>query len=123
MNPNITGRWVAIGLTLAGVCAVGLTACGGVGPLQQPAPLFGRQAQADYQAQKAATVRAEREQRTNATQSNAIADQEDNTVANDEPKSTRDIPDPNQLLTDPRNAPVPGSSSMVNPQVGVTPPN
>lgn len=123
MNPYRVAHRVALGLVLAGACAAGLAACGGAGPLEQPPPLFGRQARADYEAQKAASARAAREAHQNAAQSNAIADQEDNTVGNDTPRSTRDIPDPNQLMTNPRTAPVPGSSSMVNPAVSVTPPN
>jgi hypothetical protein len=123
MNPHRIATRVALGLVVAGACALGLAACGGTGPLAQPPPLFGAQARADYDAQKAAAARAAREQHQNAAQSNAIADQEDNTVADDQPKSTRDIPDPNQLMTNPRTAPVPGSNSMANPAVSVTPPN
>jgi hypothetical protein len=48
-------------LALAALVALagGLSACGKTGELQQPAPLFGAQAKADYDAKKRAEAEAE----------------------------------------------------------------
>ncbi len=46
----------ALGLALA--AAVCLSACGKVGTLDQPAPLYGEKAKAQYQAEKAAAAAA-----------------------------------------------------------------
>ena len=42
-------HWLFLGLALAG-----LAACGKVGSLDQPAPLYGEKAKAEYQARRAA---------------------------------------------------------------------
>jgi hypothetical protein len=47
----MTPRPLIIALALA--CAAGLAGCGKTGELERPAPLFGAQAKADYDAQKA----------------------------------------------------------------------
>jgi hypothetical protein len=49
-------RAVFLALVLAGASSVG--ACGKVGNLDQPAPLYGAKAKADYQARKAAEAAA-----------------------------------------------------------------
>ena len=47
---------------LASVLCLAVGACAKVGTLDQPAPLFGARAKADYQAQKAAAAAAARKQ-------------------------------------------------------------
>jgi len=56
-----------IGLGLAATCVAGalLVACGRVGTLEQPAPLYGAKAKADYQARKAAQAAAAQARRDN----------------------------------------------------------
>ena len=50
-------------LLLLGAATLALTACGKVGALEQPAPLYGEKAKADYQARKAAEAAAARDNR------------------------------------------------------------
>lgn len=45
-------------LLLSVAALLALTACGRVGALDQPAPLYGEKAKADYQARKAAAAAA-----------------------------------------------------------------
>ena len=45
-------------LLILGAAGLALSSCGRVGPLQQPAPLFGAQAQAAYAAQQKAKLEA-----------------------------------------------------------------
>ena len=45
-------------LLLSAAALLALTACGRVGALDQPAPLYGAKAKADYQAKKAAAAAA-----------------------------------------------------------------
>ena len=45
-------------LILSCLAALALTACGKVGPLDQPAPLYGQKAKARYEAQKRAAAEA-----------------------------------------------------------------
>lgn len=45
-------------LLAVGVAALALAACGRVGPLDQPAPLYGAKAKADYRAKQAAAAAA-----------------------------------------------------------------
>ena len=45
-------------LLLSAAALLALTACGRVGALDQPAPLYGEKAKADYQARKAAAEAA-----------------------------------------------------------------
>ena len=52
-----TPRALALGLIFAAALAT-LGACGRGGPLDQPAPLYGAKAKADYQARKAAAAAA-----------------------------------------------------------------
>jgi len=52
----MTARPLIITLAAAGaaLCCLGLASCGKTGILEQPAPMFGAQAKADYAAQKQA---------------------------------------------------------------------
>jgi hypothetical protein len=86
------------------VCgALALGACAKVGSLEQPAPLYGDQAKARYEAQKAAAARADR---TPQTEPEALPP--DSSIPEQEP---------------PRTAPVPGESPgpLGAPPPGVLP--
>lgn len=114
-------------LAVSGVLLVSgaLTGCGKLGPLDQPPPLFGAQAKADYQAKKKADAEAKaakdaaQRQPVNA---NALADQPDPQIDN-APKTKRDIQDPNQKLTPLSAAPVDGSPNLMGAPVSTRPPN
>ena len=127
------------GVTAVAFSAAPLAACGKIGPLDQPAPLFGERAKAAYYAQRAdqarATAHADDDQR-NATGSaeRTVANDSDATTnvtgagdkadpnADNTPLTTRDIQDPDQKLTTPRNAPVPGAPNSMGPMPTTTPP-
>jgi hypothetical protein len=54
-------RSLAVGLLWAASAAL-LCACGRVGTLEQPAPLYGAKAKADYEAKKAAAAKANQDE-------------------------------------------------------------
>jgi predicted small lipoprotein YifL len=88
-------------LLALGACALVLAACGRVGPLDQPAPLYGAKAKADYKAQKAKEADA------------AKAPKEDDTP---EPLAS-DTPGPNNPGATPDNLradPAPGMRPLPN---------
>jgi predicted small lipoprotein YifL len=131
---SVTLRLIAVGAI--GVLAVSLDGCGKIGPLQQPAPLFGARAKAQYQADKQeaqaasqagaprdTTGSAERqvdaEPTSNAT---GLENSLDNQV-DDAPRTTRDVKDPDTELTLPRNSPVPGAPNPGGTMPDLTPPN
>ena len=120
---ELTKRIVPAALIAAGVLAVGLTACGGTGPLAQPAPLFGAQAKADYNHQQAVRAQAAASQRDNTVGQTGSAEREANTVDSDAPLTTRDVVAPHSQLTTPRDSPVPGAPNPLGPTVSTTPPN
>ena len=67
-------------LAAIGLLALSLTACGKLGPLRQPPPMFGDAAKADYQARQAAdaAAKAEKAEKQRApVNPNAVADQPD----------------------------------------------
>jgi predicted small lipoprotein YifL len=80
-----------------------LAGCGKQGPLEQPRPLFGARAKAEYDAQKAQEARDEAQR---AAQRPASSNQQapDNT-----PATTRDLRDPNQRLAPASSAPIAGA--------------
>lgn len=96
-------------LTL-GAALLMLCACGRVGPLEQPAPLYGAKAKADYQAKKAAAAAA------------AKAAKDD-----DQPEPLApDTPGPNDGgsgIATLRSQPTPGARALPNaaPPAGVLP--
>ncbi len=114
-------------LLAVGLLALSLTACGKVGPLKQPAPMFGDAARADYQARQAAdaAAKAEKTERQRApANGNAAADQPDPPPSSDNaPKTKRDIQDPNQKLTPLSSTPVDGSPNLLGAPVSTRPPN
>jgi predicted small lipoprotein YifL len=122
---TIQGRRVVFALLVgAGAAGAGLSACGRVGPLYQPAPLFGQNAKRGYYEQRNARAQAAADQnaasRNNTTGS---AEREANSLDDNAPLTTRDIQDPNSQLTTPRDSPVPGAPNPLGPNVSTTPPN
>ena len=75
----------ALTLTLA---AGGLSACGKTGELERPAPLFGAQAKADYEQQKAdaAAAKARDAQTRRNVQGNTVFDPVDRPPRRDAPR-------------------------------------
>jgi hypothetical protein len=106
----------------------GLAACGKIGPLDQPAPLFGEANKREYYAQRAERAQAQARQNGDAQQNaTGSAEREANTEANSEddnaPLTTRDIRDPSSQLNSPRDTPVPGEPNPLGPTVSTQPPN
>ena len=114
-------------LAAIGLLALSLTACGKLGPLRQPPPMFGDAAKADYQARQAAdaAAKAEKAEKQRApVNPNAVADQPDPQPSSDNaPKTKRDIQDPNQKLTPLSATPVDGSPNLMGAPVSTRPPN
>ena len=103
---------------------IALSACGSVGALEQPAPLFGEKAKADYQARKAAdeaAKAAKEEAQRQPVNTNALADQPD--PIDNAPKTKRDIQDPNQKLTPLSSTPIDGAPNLLGAPVSTRPPN
>jgi predicted small lipoprotein YifL len=140
MSPTTVNlRLIAVGAIA--ILALSLDGCGKIGPLQQPAPLFGARAKAQYQADKQqaqaasqaggaprdTTGSAERqvdaEPVSNAPVSNStrLENSLDNQI-DDAPRTTRDVKDPDTLLTLPRNSPVPGAPNPGGTMPDLTPP-
>jgi hypothetical protein len=124
----MTSKTLKWKLGLAGlslVIATVLTGCGKLGPLDQPAPLFGDKLKADYQAKRNAEAAA-KAAKANAQKApanpNAAADQPDSPVDNT-PRTKRDIQDPNQRLTPLSSTPVDGSPNLMGSPVSTQPPN
>ena len=109
---------------LALTAALSAAGCGKLGPLEQPPPLFGDKAKADYQQKKeaeAAEKAQKAESRKTGNRSSATADQPDD--IDNRPRTTRDIQDPNQRLTPLSSTPVDGSPNPMGAPVSVRPPN
>ena len=124
MTRTALRRWIVpAALAGAGALALGLTACGEVGPLQQPPPLFGQNAKRDYYAQRASQARAAEDSNAASRNTTGSAEREANTVDDDQPLSTRDVQDPASKMTTPRDSPVPGEPNPLGPNVSTTPPN
>ena len=114
-----------LGLCAAVAGAALLSGCGRLGQLEQPPPLFGARAKADYQQRKA--EEAKRAQERAAQQRNDAGSAErtdqpppgpDNT-----PRTTRDVKDPNQQLTPASSNPIAGTQpDPFGPQPAQNPP-
>ena len=120
---GLTRRALPVLAIGAGALALGLCACGKVGPLYQPAPLFGQAAKRDYYAQRAQRSQAAAEQDAASRNTVGSAERETNSMDDNAPLTTRDIQDPNSQLTTPRDSPVPGAPNPLGPSVSTTPPN
>ena len=114
----------SIRVAVAGAAMLaGLAACGETGPLQQAPPLFGAQARRDYYAQRANQAQAAAARNTNGQNTTGSAEREANSLDDDAPLTTRDVQDPDEKLTTPRDSPVPGAPNPLGPTVSTTPPN
>ena len=90
---------ILIGLVFLGGGASALAGCGKVGPLDQPAPLYGEKAKAQYEAKKEAAA---------AAKAKAKENDEPESIAPDKPY------DPNADPGPMRGMPVPGQPTMPN---------
>jgi len=121
-----------------GLAASSLVGCGKIGPLEQPAPLFGARAKAQYQADKQqaqaaaqqqgaaprdATGSAEREVENEPVSNATGLENSMDSQVDDAPRTTRDMKDPDTEMTTPRNSPVPGEPNPGGPLPDLTPPN
>ena len=90
--------WIVLG-----VAAVALGACGKVGTLDQPAPLYGEKAKADYQARKEAqaAAKAKKDDQPEAINPDKTYD------PNADPSPARALPIPGQNFN-PNGPPPPG---------------
>jgi len=106
-------------ILLAGASAImgaGLGGCGKLGPLEQPAPLYGQHAREDYEAKRAA-----RGVQTENSTTVPAADQPDPN-ANDAPRTMRDLKDPGQQNVPASQAPVDGIPDPMGPRPSMSPP-
>jgi hypothetical protein len=105
------------GAMLAAVMATGLGGCGKKGLLDEPAPLFGERAKADYAAKQAAAGA----QNETAARPVAAADQPD-PDADNAPRTTRDVKDPAQDNVPINQDPIAGVSDLMGPTPSLKPP-
>lgn len=97
--------------------AASLAACGKQGVLEQPAPLFGTRAKAEYEARKAQEARDDAQR---AAQRPAASTPRSGTVStgnDDAPRTTREVLDPAQKLTPASRAPIPGAPNPLGAPV------
>lgn len=85
--------------------ALSMTACGKQGVLEQPAPLFGARAKAEYEASKAQEARDDA-QRAGQRSGTAAPAQ---SAGDNAPRTTREVLDPAQRLSPASSAPVSGA--------------
>ncbi|WP_158917051.1 hypothetical protein [Caulobacter sp. S45] len=113
-----SGRTATLAVAFGAVAlSAGLSGCGGVGPLERPAPLLGAENKRDYYADKEAKARAA----ANKGDPNAVGSADREAGDDNAPLTTRDVQDPTEKLTNPRNSPVPGAPNMAGPTTNVTP--
>jgi predicted small lipoprotein YifL len=133
-NPPL--RYLAVGAI--GLLALSLVGCGKIGPLEQPAPLFGARAKAQYRADQQQAQAASQQQAASPRDTTGSAERQvdaepvsnstglqnsmDNEV-DDAPRTTRDVKDPDTEMTTPRDSPVPGEPNPGGPMPSLTPPN
>lgn len=107
----------AIGAAAAFAAAATLAGCGKQGVLEQPAPLFGAQAKAEYEARKAQEAKDDA-QRAAQRPSSTSAPQGDVLTGNDNaPRTTREVLDPAQRLTPASRSPIPGAPDRLGAPV------
>jgi hypothetical protein len=111
-------RNLTLGLASLLVVAGGLSACGKQGVLDQPPPLFGSRARAEYEASKKAEAAAA-ERRAAQQNGTGTAEQE----SEDGPPTKRALQDPAQRLTPASRAPIQGASNPFGGPVSTTPGN
>ncbi len=126
----------ALAVLGAGLVASSLAGCGKIGPLEQPAPLFGARAKAEYAADKQQAQAASQQSAPRDTTGSAERQVDAEPAANatglensmdnevdDAPRTTRDVKDPDTEMTSPRDSPVPGEPNPGGPMPSLTPPN
>jgi len=115
MTKSITR--VALMAATAAIAAAGLSGCGKIGIMEQPAPLFGERARADYEAQR----RAREAQNPNAPAGTPAADQADPNADN-APRTSRDVKDPGQNNVPASQQPIEGVPDLMGPPPSMSPP-
>jgi predicted small lipoprotein YifL len=85
--------------------AAGLAGCGKQGVLEQPPPLFGSRAKAEYAARRAQEEKDDAQRH----QQPGTAVGGDQSAGDNAPKTKRDVKDPAQILTPASQAPVVGA--------------
>ena len=113
MSRNQGLRRVLMMAAFAGAAA--LAGCGKQGVLEQPPPLFGARAKADYQARKAQEARDE------AQRAAAVQTRDDQSAGDNAPRTRRDVKDPAQVLSPASVAPVPGPPNPFGAPVQAAP--
>ena len=113
-------RFAQLGLLAVLAGAALLSGCGKQGVLEQPPPLFGSRARAEYQASKAAEAAAAEKR---AAAQNASGSAEQTPAEEDSPPTKRSIQDPAQKLTPASRAPIAGAPNPFGAPVSTTPGN
>lgn len=114
-------------VSTACLAALAASGCGRRGDLEQPAPLFGGRAQAEYEARQAAARQEQENQRnadgTAATRDTAVApraDSDEDDTEDDFRVPREDLRDPNQRLEPASREPIDGGGG--NDPIGAPPP-
>jgi predicted small lipoprotein YifL len=95
-------------LMLAAFAAsAGLAGCGKQGVLEQPPPLFGARAKAEYYARRAQEEKDDAQRRQQQTQTTTGGSEQSS--GDNAPKTKRDVKDPAQILTPASRAPIVGA--------------
>jgi hypothetical protein len=105
----VAGAMVAAAATLAG--------CGKQGVLEQPAPLFGAKAKAEYQARKAQEAADDAQRAAQRPATSSSTPSTTSTGNDNAPLSTRNIQDPNQKLSPLSSSPIQGAPNPLGPPV------
>ncbi len=101
----------------AAIAAAGLSGCGKIGVMEQPAPLFGERARADYEAQR----RAREAQNPNAPAGTPAADQSDPNADNP-PRTSREVQEPAENNVPASQQPIDGVPDLMGPRPSMSPP-
>jgi predicted small lipoprotein YifL len=97
--------------------ALTLAGCGKQGVLEQPPPLFGTRAKAEYAARKAQEARDDT-QRSDAIRS---GNPDDQSAGDNAPLTRRDVKDPSQVLVPASRAPLNGAPNPMGTPVQAKP--
>jgi hypothetical protein len=95
---------------------VALAACGKQGVLERPAPLFGSQARAEYEAERAQEARDDAQRAAQRASEGGVEQESSGGVSS----STREILDPNQRLSPASSSPLPGTPNPLGSAPSVT---
>jgi hypothetical protein len=99
------------------IAAAALAGCGKQGALEQPAPLFGAKAKAEYEARKAQEARDDAQRAAQRPSGSAPAAGDVSTGNDNAPRTTREVLDPAQRLTPASRNPVPGAPNPLGAPV------